>query len=702
MDKQEANKAGALTKKICPSCQKEFPKEAVKCLFDGSELLALPSESLIGTTFADKYEILSVLGQGGMSIVYKARHKFMDRVVALKLLHDHLLADELAIQRFQREAKAASSLSHQNIVSVHDFGRTNSGQTYFVMDCLEGESLADLLERDDTVELNRAVDIFKQACDGLEHAHKKGVIHRDLKPSNLVLISQEDGSDLVKIVDFGIAKVMPQQGKPQQQLTQTGEIFGSPLYMSPEQCNGRPMDIRSDIYSFGCLMYETLSGVPPLMGDSFINTVVKHLNEAPPPFERTAPTAGIPPAVEAVIMRCLEKEPQDRFSTAAELRQSLLDAALDCGVSGLRTGAVPDPAARAALGSTWDKIKNTLGTGNTVIKKKSITVAQILFGGIPLLTLIAIAIIMLVWQGPEGDRGTLWDKMLWQINISRAQKAYAEKNYIEAKDCLLAAKKNAMTFVDGHSRLQYTEERLADVFGKCGLFAEQERANQTIANILTEQVMAQARDTKAKLKDLASASQSGVETTMNQLEAEANANRVMLCSKRLSSRGLYSQQESLLREAIRVFEHLRIHENDQVADFKTALADCLSVQQRMLEVRPLLIDALKIREQNLDKTNPTSLRKLIGSYLKLGQFDRDQSSYERSQSELEKALSMTREYFKDDKKLTVESLNSYADLLRQTGKMDEYNKTLAEARALGKTIVDDPAQDMPPEPSPND
>ena len=286
-------------------------------------LEALPGDALIGKTFADRYEILSVLGKGGMSVVYKARHKLMGRIVAIKLLHPHLVSNEAAVKRFQQEAQAASSLNHPNVISVHDFGIINENQAYLVMDCLEGMTLSEVLENEEHISVERAARIFRQVCAGLEHAHEKGIIHRDLKPSNLCLIREDNGNELVKIVDFGIAKLLPQDGQQRQQLTQTGEVFGSPLFMSPEQCQAKPLDTRADIYSLGCVMYEALCGMPPLMGDTSYDTMTMHIKTQPQTFKQVAPNLDIPQDIEAIVLRCLEKRPEDRYQSAAQVLADL-------------------------------------------------------------------------------------------------------------------------------------------------------------------------------------------------------------------------------------------------------------------------------------------------------------------------------------------------------------------------------------------
>jgi tRNA A-37 threonylcarbamoyl transferase component Bud32 len=670
----------AIRAKVCAVCNKEVSSQLERCPNDGGELIPVMGDPLVGTTFAEKYEIISILGEGGMSVVYKARHKYMERIVAVKLLHEHLVGDPLAVQRFERESKAASSLSHQNIVTVHDFGMTKKGQAYFVMDCLEGESLGEVLERDVRLTLADAISIFKQTCDGLEHAHKKGIVHRDLKPSNLVLIKQDDGSVLVKIVDFGIAKVIPKDGQAKQQLTQTGEIFGSPLYMSPEQCNGSELDHRSDIYSLGCLMYETLAGVPPFIGDNFINTVVKHINEPPPEFTRTAPEAGIPEQVEATIFKCLAKDPADRYQNVAILRQSLMDAALEAGVKGFRPGAVPETTKRAFLAKTFERVKLT-GDQRIVTTKRRIPLLLVASGIILPVLLFAVAFLAF-WPGPEGDRGPNYVRLGWQIQMYLAQQALQQKDFEAARKNLESAKKNALLMDDHHKRLLDTLTLMADTYGKCGMFAEQEKTNDEIVTVNTEQVMEEVGRAQKLLETLRAKSNSSVDATLNQLQAEANADVILLCVRKLIARSLFTDAEKLLLQAISTFDHLNLANHQKIAEFKTMLAVCLELQQRLPEVRPLLVESLKIRKEGADMHNVRSLRPLVKAYLKLGQFDRDQSNFKESGEELKAALDLAREKMPKDFEIMYEALNSYGDYLRQTGKKAESEAIFEESKQL--------------------
>lgn len=281
-------------------------------------------DNLIGAVLSDKYRILEEVGRGGMSVVYKAIQEFVERPVAIKMLQSQLVSDQLSVKRFQQEAQAASLLKHESIIKTYDFGIVN-GRPYLVMDFLLGESLADVIKRDNQVDADRVMRIFIQACDALAHAHRHGVIHRDLKCSNIMLTDEADGrGEQVKVVDFGIAKLMPSSGRQSQNLTQTGEIFGSPIYMSPEQCLGHQLDARSDIYSMGTMMYEALTGYPALMGRTIVETMEMQVRESPRAFSDIRPDLQLPNELERVVLRSLEKKPENRYQSMEEMRDALI------------------------------------------------------------------------------------------------------------------------------------------------------------------------------------------------------------------------------------------------------------------------------------------------------------------------------------------------------------------------------------------
>jgi len=276
-------------------------------------------EGTEGTSFGNRYVLISKVGSGGMGAVHKATDKVLKKTVAVKVLLPNAHAE--AMMRFHREAKMAARLSHSNILSVYDFGQSESGELYLTMDFLEGESLADRLTKSGRMkDLSAAVDIFAQICNGLEHAHDQGILHRDIKPSNVMLTTDTRGQTVVKIVDFGLAKI---EGA-EQSLTSTGVRIGSPLYMSPEQALGQPVDHRSDLYSLGVLMYKTLTNSTPFIGESFLETLTKHASDTPKGINEIDERMQFPDELANIVERLLEKSPDDRFQTASEIRDALL------------------------------------------------------------------------------------------------------------------------------------------------------------------------------------------------------------------------------------------------------------------------------------------------------------------------------------------------------------------------------------------
>lgn len=275
----------------------------------------------------DEYEVLERIGKGGMGSVYKVRDIALDRFLAVKVLHDELKDDQQSVSRFEREAKAALKLMHTNLVPVFSYGTSRIGSPYLVMDYVDGESLESRLKNDSYLEVSTAIDIFIQICDALSHAHQHSIIHRDIKPGNIIITRQADGKSVAKLVDFGIAKLRSATGRETQNLTQTGDVFGSPHYMSPEQCLGFDLDSRSDIYSLGCVMYECLSGKSPFDGHNAVQLIAKHLSADAPPLRICDVSQGdkVNERLAFIVYKCLEKDPQNRYFSAellaGELRQ---------------------------------------------------------------------------------------------------------------------------------------------------------------------------------------------------------------------------------------------------------------------------------------------------------------------------------------------------------------------------------------------
>lgn len=284
-----------------------------------------------GMIILRKYRVLQLLGTGGMGSVYKVVHIESNLEYAIKFLNKQQTNDA-AIRRFEIEARAANKLDHPNLIKVHESGLLPDGQPFFVMDLVEGESLADLLRRHGRLSVDKATKIFIQVGFALSYAHSNGVIHRDVKPSNIMVQSLDSDTMLgtvVKVVDFGIAKLTGQDEFSQQTLTRTGEIFGSPLYMSPEQCMGSGVDHRSDLYSLGCVFYEALTGAPPLVGDTALSTMLKHQGEKALSLKEASMGIEFPEQLEHIVARLLAKDVEDRYQSAQLLTTDLVS--FDCG-----------------------------------------------------------------------------------------------------------------------------------------------------------------------------------------------------------------------------------------------------------------------------------------------------------------------------------------------------------------------------------
>src|SRR5574337_543530 len=286
---------------VCPICRTQCEEGVPLCPLDGTALPA--STGPIGLILGDRYRLLSRIGEGGMGTVYLAEHVALGKRVAVKVLRPEYSRDEELSRRFEQEARAASQIGHQNIVDVVDFGRTPGGSLYFVMEALEGESLARLIHREGALPLQRALRVLAQICQALGAAHARGVVHRDLKPENVLLVPRDDGGDLVKVLDFGISKThgVPEGGR----ITRAGSIIGTPEYMAPEQAMAGPVDHRCDVYAFGVLAYEMLTGTLPFQGETQLATLLKHQGEPPQPPSLRRP--DLPPEVDALVLRALVK-----------------------------------------------------------------------------------------------------------------------------------------------------------------------------------------------------------------------------------------------------------------------------------------------------------------------------------------------------------------------------------------------------------
>ncbi|MCC7529157.1 MAG: protein kinase [Candidatus Melainabacteria bacterium] len=343
----------------CPNCKALYARNIAYCTADGTRLEDADATGTSGSIFAGKYEILGEIGSGGMGTVYRVRQILLDKVCALKVIPAQSLND-LSITRFQREAKMMATLDHANLSRIIDFGIYRN-QPFMVMEFIDGIPLSKLI-LESQISIEETIDIFAQVLDALSHAHKKGVLHRDIKPSNIMIVQttpvpqNKNCYDRKAILlDFGIAKTIDTTADTEidnvkiQALTRTGEMIGSPLYMSPEQAHGDKLTERSDLYSLGCALFESLAGTAPFVGNSQVDTLILHMEQPPPTLKEASLGREFPAALERVVRKLLSKDPGERYQSAEETKRALMLAlSLDSGTDAV----LPDQSGRTGTRAT--------------------------------------------------------------------------------------------------------------------------------------------------------------------------------------------------------------------------------------------------------------------------------------------------------------------------------------------------------------
>lgn len=326
-----AMSADTLDASPCPRCGRRNPVDARFCGGCGATLASIevevpaPAEAadpLIGRIIADRYRICQLLGRGGMGVVYRVEHVHIGKTMAMKLLRGELAREKNTQKRFQREAEAASRLSHPNTVQVFDFGRAE-GMMYLVMEFLEGKDLGQLVRDEGHLDFSRAARLCAQVCASVAEAHRQGIVHRDLKPENVMVLPARDGrAEVAKVLDFGLAKLRDHAGGLT--VTRAGAIVGTPYYMSPEQIRGDDVDARGDIYAIGAMLYKACTGAPPFVANTPMGVLTKHLTEQLVPPSRRRSNIPLPLAADEIIGRAMQKDPHDRYPSADALRDDLL------------------------------------------------------------------------------------------------------------------------------------------------------------------------------------------------------------------------------------------------------------------------------------------------------------------------------------------------------------------------------------------
>lgn len=330
--------------RVCPECGESYFGAEIFCPKDGArivipntdEVMVHPRskpppreghDPLVGTMVQNRYRIIGRLGEGGMGVVYEAEHVEIEKKMALKVLRDDFSNKPDVVERFRQEARSASKVGNPHIVDVTDFGQLKDGGVFFVMEMLQGEALDELCTGQ-SIPLERAANLIDQIARALQAAHDKGIVHRDLKPENIFIVQREEQGDFVKILDFGIAKISDRDSEGKR-LTQTGMIFGTPEYMSPEQAAGKTLDHRVDVYALGCIMFEMFTGQVPYTGDSFMAILTQHMFEPIPDIRELVPNTDVPDSVLDVVYKAMSKEVETRYTDMRSLREDLHQALTD-------------------------------------------------------------------------------------------------------------------------------------------------------------------------------------------------------------------------------------------------------------------------------------------------------------------------------------------------------------------------------------
>jgi serine/threonine protein kinase len=361
---------------VCTNCGLDLGGDALFCPKCGTARSRdVNGDPLMGAVIGDRFLILERLGHGGSGTIYRAEHITLRRKVAVKVLHHELSRDDLAVERFRREATTVSEIDNDHIVEIHDFGHTADGRLYLAMELLEGETLQDVIRRERRLSVEQTIDVLLQLGEALAEAHAMGYVHRDLRPRNLWLSARRGRKGFVKLLDFGLAKLVENEGRAAS--TSLGMTFGDPKYMSPEQARGEAVDRRADIYSMGCIAYEMLVGEPPFVGGKVFDILTRHTDTLPgEPRERRD---DVPAWLNDVIMRMLAKKHEDRFITVLALiealRQQTVTPVLAGGGEGAASASGTFPAAPASA--------TTRSAGESGVRKLRARTSTMLYGQSP-------------------------------------------------------------------------------------------------------------------------------------------------------------------------------------------------------------------------------------------------------------------------------------------------------------------------------
>lgn len=613
-------------------------------------------DPLVGTIFADKYEVLSILGKGGMSTVYKVQHQDLGMVLALKVLHKHLWTDPLSVERFRLEAKTIGKLSSPYLITFRDFGVTSDGQPYLVMDYLKGVSLGRKIYDENGLELGDCLEIFSKLCEGLAEAHRNGVTHRDIKPANVMFLT--DGSDSsVKLVDFGIAKLAQGESDQRLTLTQTGEVFGSPLYMSPEQCLGLSADHRSDIYSLGCLFYEAVVGTPPFVGSNVLETMNSHVDKEPdeimkgsPELAQKAQELGFEiKDLNYVVMKCLQKLPADRYQDVSEIQRDL------------------------------DKLKAKKSiTGKQKLWKKPEPKRKLYLGILAGLSSLLIAFTALYFVNPQfkGAADNLALQANWQYNLSMGQLAFTLRDFQAAethfRDSLELA--NSMNPADKHVKRLAALEALSGALQYQGKYQDKDRV-----------IEEHKKELRQSLGNLANV-QNLDDDESEELDVQPETKEAALASALLFDKfGTQAARAGKTAVAVKYFE--KSYElkkawleegNESLIKSMDALASVYVLERKHREAGKLWRQAFRQAEKYL--SDESSVK--VSLYDNMGRMNQEHGSPEASEHYYKRAIEIATKHFGEGGISTIKVKKDYAALLTQIGRKQEADALIKNVEEL--------------------
>ncbi len=421
------------------------------------------TRQFVGSVIQSRYEVEEPIGRGGMSSVYRARDLKSGDKVAFKVMHAHLLDNPSNVRRFRREAQAANKVRHPHAVKIFDVGVTPNGSPYIIMDFLDGPSLSDVIAENGKLPVDRCLKIFIQACEGMSHVHELGVLHRDLKPSNIVLVKEGDEEDYVKVVDFGIAKVLAEEARSTLSKTPTGHALGSPPYMSPEQCRGIVVDKRADVYSMGCLMYEALTGRVPLEGETIVETMYKQVHELPKSLDGVEADVRLVERIEKILFRALSKDPNSRQQSMDELKHELEALSIN-KTSGFKSMALVS----REVHEVRRRLFNVLGSSKKLVISLVCVVAIIVVAGVAM-------------YSPLYGIGTDPTAVEREIAIEQPRSIYATKpTDFKVKEEYLRTRRSMVHQTSGEKSSEglAVERMIADFYRLAGRYSEAQQRYQ--------------------------------------------------------------------------------------------------------------------------------------------------------------------------------------------------------------------------------